>query len=1034
MSKMTLSTWITALVAALVVLAVGGAPLPSSAEPPAPDAPDAIAAVPADRITLVSQFGGPITALAVSGHYVYIGSGLRLLAVDVADPAHPVEAGSITVSGIGITDITLSSEYVYVSTQLQWVQSYPGELHILDARNPATPTPVGVYRPANGSIQSVAAAGRYAYMCGDSGFRVLDVADPTAPVAVGYYVEGCSKGIAVSGNTVFYNWGAGLLAVDVSDPAFPFRAGSVAVGETTYDVAVAAGTAYLAAQSGLRIVDARDPRAMAQVGALPTPSQATDVAVEGGYAYLSGPFGLWIVDVSDPAQPRQVAALAPAKEALQVAVAGGQAYLVENNALRIADVTVPASPVATATYLIPENMGVLAVAGRYLYAAAPPSLCVLDVAVPAAPALVGCYPTPGQIYDIAVAGDYVYLAAWDAGLHIWDMSNPAAPRPLGSYDSPGRAQAVVVVDGIAYLADGDLRAIDVRDPAAPVELGACAAFSREALVVAGRYAYTGERYTQELNIVDIVDPTHMTVVGTFSQLNIGFQAMAVQGGFTYAAASEGHCAPYDSCPGGLVIFNTQNPAAPTLASFMRTSDYASVVAIRGNRSFLANVRYPSDVRTFDVSDPAHPIQSAAYTTPGEVQGMEVAGDTLYVTDSRAGLQILHFTLGGGTIAAPAASPRPQVDGDLGEWSGLNGTSLSAADASHAGGSQPTPAPADLSGSLRLAYAADTLYLAAEISDDAIVGNDSADPTDDDALELGIRAPAGDLHRVVLAADGRRTVDSAPASSITAITRTLPGGWAIEAAIPAASVGLPQLAAGQQYSFTFALDDDDVGQGSPAQTRLFWMGDSTAAGAADWGVLRLADWTLPFPVVTPTAVPTITPGPSPTSTATNTPTWSPPTPSRTPTASRTLTPSSTPTASDTPTTTPTRTPTATLTPTPTQTGTPGPPRGAIAGVAWFDANGNGRRDDGEPGMAGVLITITIHGVQIGAAETVENGAYGFERLPPGVYRLRQINPSWARFSSTADERNVLVVTEDVTVVDFGDWDGLRTYLPLLRREW
>ncbi len=1022
MSKMTLSPWITALVAALVVLAVGGAPMPSMAEPPVPDAADAIAAVPADRITLVTQFGGEMAnALAVSRHYVYLGSGSRLVVVDVADPAHPVETGSVTLPGIGVTSITAPSGYLYVSIKTTDVYPHKDELHILDARDPTHLTPVGVYRSPDGSIEAAAVAGRYAYLCGYSGLRVLDIADPSTPASVGYYVETCANSIAVSGSTAFYNtWGARLLAVDVSNPALPFRVGSLAVGENTFGMVVAGGTAYVAAVSGLRIVDVRDPRAMAQVGALSTPSQVTDVALEGRYAYLSGSFGLWIVDVSDPAQPRQVGALAPAKEVLQVAVAGGLAYLVETNGLRIADVSTPASPVETATYLAALDMGAFAVAGRYIYVAAlyDPVMCVIDVARPLAPSMIGCYPTSGQVYDVAVSGDYAYLAAGDAGLHIWDMSNPAAPRPLGSYDSPGRARTVVVRDGIAYLADGTggLRAIDVRDPAAPVELGSWITAGETIFVtVAGRYAYVdaGEYMDYRLYIVDIADPGAMTTTGAYQWPHMTSAAISIQGDLAYLAADT-FCSPYETCPGGLLILDVSNPQAPRLIAFEAT--YLANVTVVGGRAFLAGSSAgSSQVTAFDVSDPAQPFQTASQTTPEYLIDMQVAWDTIYVTNYVWGLQILHFTLGGGTIAAPAASPRPQIDGDLGEWSGLNGTSLSAADASHADGSQPAPAPADLSGSLRFAYATDTLYLAAEITDDVVIGNDSADPRDDDALELGIRAPAGDLHRVVLAADGRQTVDGAPAPSITAITRTVPGGWALEAAIPAASVGLPQLAAGQQYSFTFALDDDDLGQDSPAQTRLFWMGSSTAAGAGDWGVLRLADWTLPFPVVTPTSVPTITPGPSPTSTATITPI-----PSATPTASRTPTRTATPTC----------TPTVTITPTPTQTVTPGPPRGAVAGLAWHDANGNGQRETGEPGLPGVFISIYAGGFQVGGALTHEDGSYSFEMLPPGVYWLTETNPPGLRFSSTADGVTAVVAAGQRVTVDFGDWAGMATYLPMV----
>ena len=112
-------------------------------------------------------------------------------------------------------------------------------------------------------MRSIAVAGHYAYLCGDEGFRVLDIANPTAPVALGFYTDPCASPLAVSGATAFYklqkDYGdeANLLAIDISNPQLPYRAGSLALGEDTYEatgvgLAVASGAAYVAVGSGLR--------------------------------------------------------------------------------------------------------------------------------------------------------------------------------------------------------------------------------------------------------------------------------------------------------------------------------------------------------------------------------------------------------------------------------------------------------------------------------------------------------------------------------------------------------------------------------------------------------------------------------------------------------------------------------------------------------------------------------------------------------------------------------------------------------------
>ncbi|MCS7039663.1 MAG: hypothetical protein NZP34_08675, partial [Caldilineales bacterium] len=58
-------------------------------------------------------------------------------------------------------------------------------------------------------------------------------------------------------------------------------------------------------------------------------------------------------------------------------------------------------------------------------------------------------------------------------------------------------------------------------------------------------------------------------------------------------------------------------------------------------------------------------------------------------------------------------------------------------------------------------------------------------------------------------------------------------------------------------------------------------------------------------------------------------------------------------------------------------------GGIAGTVFFDGNGNGVRDAGEPGLSGVT-------VQVGAltATTDANGAYVFGGLAPSTYTVVQ----------------------------------------------
>ncbi len=181
---------------------------------------------------------------------------------------------------------------------------------------------------------------------------------------------------------------------------------------------------------------------------------------------------------------------------------------------------------------------------------------------------------------------------------------------------------------------------------------------------------------------------------------------------------------------------------------------------------------------------------------------------------------------------------PVIDGDLAEWGALTSTRLNAGAGYHNYVTGVMPTLADLSAELRSAWAPDMLYFAASVQDDVLVGNNSTQIWGDDVIELAIRVPqTSQTHQFILALDGRMIDNGIPISSLTVVTRTIPGGWALEAAIPPSALGLTSFAADQQYPFNFALWDDDLFT-YPGQTHLFWQSTTTNTYKSDWGMLQL----------------------------------------------------------------------------------------------------------------------------------------------------------------------------------------------------
>ena len=87
---------------------------------------------------------------------------------------------------------------------------------------------------------------------------------------------------------------------------------------------------------------------------------------------------------------------------------------------------------------------------------------------------------------------------------------------------------------------------------------------------------------------------------------------------------------------------------------------------------------------------------------------------------------------------------------------------------------------------------------------------------------------------------------------------------------------------------------------------------------------------------------------------------------------------------------------------------------------------------EPRLTGVTVKLLRASIQVGQATTAGDGAYHFSALAPGTYLVREMQPDWVRFSTTPNEVTVALAAGESRTVNFGDWNGRSTYLPLILR--
>jgi hypothetical protein len=79
--------------------------------------------------------------------------------------------------------------------------------------------------------------------------------------------------------------------------------------------------------------------------------------------------------------------------------------------------------------------------------------------------------------------------------------------------------------------------------------------------------------------------------------------------------------------------------------------------------------------------------------------------------------------------------------------------------------------------------------------------------------------------------------------------------------------------------------------------------------------------------------------------------------------------------------------------------PPPPPGLIGDRVWLDLDRNGLQDEGEPGMAGIVVALEdCDGNTIASTSTTAAGSYLFSGVPPGTYRVHFVRPIGYAFTS------------------------------------
>ncbi len=607
-------------------------------------------------LEVISAWGGPVNTVDVQGNLAYIGSGRRMVILDITEFENITELGSIqllsTVQGLVVRD-----GYAYIAT----TRDVPSagsfctiDVSDIDDLRLAWCSEVpGVYQP-----RSVKLYGNIAYVGpkGDNGspMRAFDIIDPENGIDLGDDIVFTHEDSAIEGDLLFTadKFGGFELAIYdlTTNPLNPALLGELDFGPKNVEalhVAVDQDIACLLVHDNqgdsdfLAVIDVSSASSPVLAGtyALASHIAGAGVDVVGGLAYVADRTnGLIILDITtDPANPTIVGSFDTHGFARRISVIGERAYLSDDGeGLIILDVSDPTEPVQLGGYYSPTYLRKMKKIGDLLYVSdAWNGLTVLDVSDPhSTPTVVGIYQTPVSSPSVLlgncgldVRDGLAYLSEGINGFEVVDVSNPANPVSAGAVNgvlamdlklNPVTQPPFTDILHVGTRPGAWLVNFDVSNPSDITEIGSAFLGGGDARVYDievtpdGQYAHVARNLA--VQAVDVSDPKAPDVIHTGGPGDV--EDLALDGDIRYLANSN-----LSGCDNGGAlhvqdVFDPENPTDLVMVDWCYGDlgiREVGAVTIANDRAYVIANFSPLDAAAynhlvvFDVADPSAPI-------------------------------------------------------------------------------------------------------------------------------------------------------------------------------------------------------------------------------------------------------------------------------------------------------------------------------------------------------------------------------------------------------------------------------------------
>ncbi len=425
------------------------------------------------------ELDGAAHALALDSGYAFVGTSAGFQIVDVTDPSNPQLLASMDTPDECFRPV--------IEDAIAFVPLLDQDVLVLDISDPRKPLIVSTIktRPEPRGMRVVDG---HLFLCVQSGFTIVDVRDPSAPVEVSAtsIFVGPTSDIEIIGDLAYValdprtnGW---IWIYDLTDLEDPQHVAFLQFGDSgAYRVRVSDGLAYVAGMTGgLRVVSLSDPLNIVELGNLKAPVDTVGLEVHWNIAYLIED-GLGDLvktfDVSDPRLPRYLGSveIPGVPSAIDVDPDRRVAYVADPKmGFHVLDIISPSDPRILSTIRFNYGADDVQLVGARLYVLGDSALHLYDVTDRRDPQFVSVLAQRASGLD--VVGETVFLSTRVDGLIVVDFTDSTNPLIIGQYPINARPNEIVVRDQRAFLAvsskpddldPAGLYIIDVHTPRNP---------------------------------------------------------------------------------------------------------------------------------------------------------------------------------------------------------------------------------------------------------------------------------------------------------------------------------------------------------------------------------------------------------------------------------------------------------------------------------------------------------------------------------------------------------------------------------------